>query len=651
MIETATQHNLSVMNPKLAQEWHSFKNGQLTPKDVTPGSGKKAWWKCPIADDHVWEAVIESRALNNCGCPYCSGRYADKNNNLKKLNPEISKEWHPTKNADLKPSDFTPRSGLIVWWKCPKGDDHEWQSTIANRAVGNGCPICSGRKAVRSNCLATLNPELAKEWHPAKNKDLTPYDVVLGSNKKVWWKCPKGDDHEWETTVVDRNEGGGCPVCANRKIVNSNCLATLRPDLANEWHPAKNEKRTPYNTHPGSSFKVWWKCKHGHEWKVAIEKRAARNTGCPKCCKKTTLPELRIFAELKTIFPTIQHRSIIRGYEVDIYIPELKVGIEYDGVFWHKNSTEKDKKKNKALEEILLIRAREKGLSKISSKDIELNTVSISVESIKKILRAILKYGNIKSAGTLKKIEQYLKLGDWIASKHFTKLSTERNHINFEESISYLFPKLVQEWHPTKNDPLLPEYFSTGSSKQVWWKCPKGDDHEWKATICWRVKGTGCPICAGKKSVKSNCLATLNPELAKQWHPSKNKDLTPYEVMPGSHDKFWWKCPKGDDHEWQSELRHRANGIGCPYCSNKRISKDNHLATTHPALAQEWHPIKNKDLTPYEIVPGSNKKVWWKCPKGNDHEWEAIISNRTRRGDGCPFCAGRKSNSKQLALL
>ncbi len=652
MIKATSQLNLSVANPKLAQEWHPSKNGKLTPKDVTPGSGKKAWWKCPKADDHVWEAVILSRARNNAGCPYCSGRYADKNNNFEKSNPEILKEWHPTKNGGLKPSSYTPRSGLVVWWKCPKGDDHEWQSTIANRASGNGCPVCSGRKAVKSNCLATLNPELAKEWHPTKNKDLTPHAVVLGSNKKVWWKCPKGNDHEWETTVVDRNEGGRCPVCANRKIVNSNCLATLRPNLAKEWHPTKNEKRTPYNTHPGSSFKVWWKCKHGHEWRVAVEKRTARNTGCPKCCKKTTLPELRIFSELKTIFPSIQHRTMIKGYEVDIYIPELKVGIEYDGVFWHKNSTEKDKKKNKALEtEILLFRAREKGLSKISSRDIELNAINISVESIKKILRSILEYTNIKSKEALSKIEQYLELKGWAASEYFTKLCTERNHIDYEKAISYLFPKLAKEWHPTKNDPLLPEYFSPGSNKKVWWKCPKAEDHVWEAAINSRVRGCGCSICAGQKAVHLNCLATLYPDLSKQWHPTKNKELTPYDVRPGSHNKFWWKCPKGDDHEWQSELRHRVNGIGCPFCSNKRISKDNCLAATHPELAKEWHPTKNKDINPRNVTYGLVQKVWWKCPKGKDHEWQAFIANRTRRGDGCPFCARRKSSSKQLALL
>ncbi|MDD4202197.1 MAG: zinc-ribbon domain-containing protein [Candidatus Omnitrophica bacterium] len=631
------EKTLQVINPTLAKEWHRTKNKDLTPHDVVPGSSKKAWWKCPKGDDHVWEAVIASRAKNNCGCPYCSGRYADKNNNFKKTNSKILKEWHPTKNGKLKPSDFTPRSGVKVWWKCSKGDDHEWQSTIASRTTGNGCPVCSGRKTVKSNSLATLNPELAKEWHPVKNKDLTPYDVVLGSNKKVWWKCSKGEDHEWQATVVGRSEGSNCPVCANRKIVKSNCLATLNPELVKEWHPTKNENRNPYNVHPGSSFKVWWKCKHGHEWKTGIEYRGIRNQGCPKCGQKTTLPELRIFSELKTIFPLIQHRTFIKGYEVDIYIPELKVGIEYDGVFWHKKKSAKDREKNKELEsKILLIRAREEGLSKISSKDIIVNKRKISIESIKKLLRLILKYRNIKSTKTLNKIEQYLKLNNWVASKHFRELCVQRNHINFESSISYLFPKIAKEWHPTKNDPFLPEYFPAGSHKHIWWKCPKGDDHVWKAAIYTRVKGHGCPICSGQKAVKSNSLATINPKLALEWHPTKNGDFTPYDVRPGSHKKVWWKCQKGDDHEWQSLVKSRAKGIGCPFCSNKRVSKDNCLAKTHPKLAREWHLTKNKNINPQNVTYGVFRKVWWKCKNG--HEWQAFIANRARRGDGCPHC-------------
>lgn len=249
---------------------------------------------------------------------------------------------------------------------------------------------------------------------------------------------------------------------------------------------------------------------------------------------------------------------------------------------------------------------------------------------------------------TEEKIYKYLSLKSWVASKHFEKLSIEKNHIDFDRSISYLFPEIVKEWHPNKNEPSLPEYFTPGSHKKVWWKCDKGDDHEWKSAIYTRIKGHKCPICSGLKVVDSNSLEKLHPKLSKEWHPVKNNDLTPNDVRPGSHKKVWWKCQKGKDHEWAASIRSRVAGIGCLYCSNKRISKSNVLSVTHPEIAKEWHPTKNIGKSPNDFTYGVGLKVWWKCKK--KHEWEAIISNRTRRGDGCPYCKKIKHNESQLDL-
>ena len=117
--------------------------------------------------------------------------------NLKILFPDISKQWHPIKNGYKKPEDFTTGSSKKVWWKCDKGDDHEWEASVNNRTFGQGCPVCSGNKVVISNCLATKYSKLAKQWHPTKNGKITPFDVTPNSNKKVWWKCDKDDDHDW----------------------------------------------------------------------------------------------------------------------------------------------------------------------------------------------------------------------------------------------------------------------------------------------------------------------------------------------------------------------------------------------------------------------------------------------------------------------
>ena len=155
-----------------------------------------------------------------------------------------------------------------------------------------------------------------------------------------------------------------------------------------------------------------------------------------------------------------------------------------------------------------------------------------------------------------------------------------------------------------------------------------------------RVSGSGCPVCANRMVLAGvNDLATINPELARQWHPTKNGDLTPSDVVPGTRRKVWWVCDKG--HEWRAAVSARVNGSGCPVCTSKMIIPgENDLASQYPAVAAQWHPTKNGTLTPEQVAPASNKKVWWICDKG--HEYQATIASRTQRGGGCPYCANTK---------
>ena len=123
------------------------------------------------------------------------------------------------KNGKLKPTEVTAGSNKKVWWLCDKG--HEWSISINTRNGGNSCPYCSNQKVlVGYNDLATTNPSLAKEWHPTKNGDLKPTDVVAGSNKKVWWLCSQG--HEWQAMVSTRNKGSGCMACYRQRRNNKN---------------------------------------------------------------------------------------------------------------------------------------------------------------------------------------------------------------------------------------------------------------------------------------------------------------------------------------------------------------------------------------------------------------------------------------------
>jgi len=213
-------------------------------------------------------------------------------------------------------------------------------------------------------------------------------------------------------------------------------------------------------------------------------------------------------------------------------------------------------------------------------------------------------------------------------------------------SLAVRFPGLAEEWYTAKNGYLTPYQVTIASHAKIWWTCPIGPDHEWRARVADRTstRRSGCPCCAGKKLSVTNSLATVSPGLAAQWHPTKNGSLTPDRITVGSNRSVWWRCPKAPGHEWYATNRSRRYSKGsCPFCSRRRVSVTNSLETQAPDVAAQWHPLKNGSLTPRDVVVGSNRRVWWRCPNGVDHEWQALISNRTRINTGCPYCAGKSA--------
>jgi len=271
------KNDLATVRPDLAAGWHPTKNGDLTPNLIARSSDRKVWWQC--TKGHEWRASAANR-YRGAGCPYCAGRRVlAGSNDLASHFPDLAAEWHPTKNGDLTPEGVSRSSGRVVWWQCAKG--HEWRAAVNNRIRGRGCPYCSGYFAwAGDNDLATVRPDLAAQWHPTKNGDLTAQGVTRQANRKVWWQCAKG--HEWLALVSSRDAGNGCPYCAgHRAWPGESDLATLRPDIAREWHPTKNGDLTPQDVTAPAATRVWWQCPAGHEWRAVVYNRL--KAGCPRC--------------------------------------------------------------------------------------------------------------------------------------------------------------------------------------------------------------------------------------------------------------------------------------------------------------------------------------------------------------------------------
>lgn len=146
--------------------------------------------------------------------------------------------------------------------------------------------------------------------------------------------------------------------------------------------------------------------------------------------------------------------------------------------------------------------------------------------------------------------------------------------------------------------------------------------------------GTGCPRCVDTK-LRGVPLTAARPDLLPEWHTELNGG-PPGDLAAGSHKQRWWRCTADPTHVWRAQVRNRARaGSGCPYCAGKRATPANSLAAAAPALAAEWHPERNGIQSPSDVLPHSNKPVWWRCAHG--HEWSARPANRIH-GSCCPHC-------------
>ncbi len=661
-------NDLQSRYPEVAKEWLQEKNGTITPTTITWGSNKKFWWKCSKCG-HEWQARVSDRTKGHNGCPACSNRVLVQGvNDLATKFPEVAKEWHPVKNGNLEPKDVKYTTSQKVWWLCPNG--HDFLQSIALRTTRkHACPYCKHVKIFKpdqnqktkvkpeSYNLLITHPEISKEWHPTKNGDLTPSDVMAGSGKKVWWLCEKG--HSFLQSVSKRAKRGyKCPYCSGEKVWKGhNDLATVNPRLAGEWHPTKNGVLKPTDVTAGSGKRVWWKCPLGHEYQAVISIRNHDHTNCPICAlrRSTSFPEQTILYYVKKLWPNSVNKykdCFDNSMEFDVYIPELKTAIEYDGAQWHKTDSE-HKREIKKYEfckknEIYLIRVKER------SKQ-QWNDTADKVYYIPKT--------NKRNYYELEKI--ILHLLDSIRGLKplywGINIEKDKNEIlsylaEMPNSLADMRPDVAAKWNYEKNGNLTPNMFSVSSNEIVWWKC-SDCGHQWKSSInsMTRKGRFGCSICAkvqkGKTFTKlrvkqRGSLAEKMPELAKEWHPTKNGDLTPNDITTGRFKPVWWLCPKCG-YEWQASPNLRKRGIGCPCCAG-RVPKSgtNDLKTKFPDIAKEWDYEKNYPVKPEDVLPKSNVKRWWICSKCGK-KWQSTPNARTKLSlPYCGQCKRKTSKSK-----
>ena len=546
-------------------------------------------------------------------------------------NDFLMKEWNYEKNSDIDPTKTSYGSTKKAWWKCKYG--HIWIARVSDRFKGNGCPYCSNRKVLQGfNDLTTTDPELIKEWNYKKNATIRPENVTRGSAKEIWWLCSKCNG-EWKTKLYVRTKSKhGCPYCSNQKILPGyNDFETKYPEIAKEWNYEKNIDLRPNQVMSTITRKVWWIGKCGHEWEAKLRDRVSGDN-CPYCAGHRVLKGFNDLAS--------QNSSLAKewNYEKNGDLgPDQVTKSSGKKVWW---------KCNKGHEWIATIASRNcgNGCKKCATEmQTSLPEKIIFFYIRKKFKDAIENY----KPKWLKPME----LDIFIPSK---KIGIEYDGRRWHKNI---------EKDNKKND-ICNEHGITlirirekgckklnGKSKDFYVDNIKASGMHVLPALDWIGNLLNITINSNiKRDVKEiNNLMSHNekekslqetyPTLAMEWNYAKNGNLKPSHVSKSSGKKVWWKCKYG--HEWFVSINdriHNNNIRKCPYCMNQKVwSGFNDLETKYPKIAKEWNYEKNGNLRPSQVLPGSQKKVWWKGKCG--HEWKATISSR--RNTGCSICDGK----------
>lgn len=496
-------NDLATVNKILLKDWDYEKNS-LDPTKIGAGSHEKAFWKCHICG-YEWEASICSRNGGN-GCKNCAkitrvitarNNKIKKNKSVAQLYPHLIDEVYEN-CIDL--SEYTPGSKVPVTWKCAKCG-HIWSAPIYSRTTGGqGCLICGIKKsrekrmekASKRDNLALLRPDLIKEWDYLLNEK-GPEKYSINSHEIVNWICKKCG-RKWKASIKNRAVANQECVChlhekiskkVKKAYLNKNgSLGETFPQLLESWDYEKNE-RDPFLVSPYSNSEAYWKCEVcGAKWQSSIANRTRNPIVCPKCSResKTSFPEQAIFFYLKKCTIAF-NRYILNGKEIDVYLPLIKFGIEFDGYRFHKGSKIlKDREKDAFFKKQGIEILRIKEVKNKTSRKFEVR--SSSINSLEKTIKDILSLFNFDIDVNLKRDS-----GE-IYSQYVFKIKSN--------SLFYKTPKIAKLWCYEKNGTVKPSSVAAFSKKSFYFNCPHCGQPFYSSVQDMQRNSKHCPYCKKK---------------------------------------------------------------------------------------------------------------------------------------------------------
>ena len=394
-------------------------------------------------------------------------------------------------------------------------------------------------KSLLTWCVENNRQDIIKSY--VLTNIYTMQDISYGSKKLAYWYCDKCKTVYTQAIQNKTIQNQNCPICSHRRLVKGiNDFETFCKNhsefshLLLEWDYEENTLK-PDEIFPNYTKTIAWKCKNGHTWKTSPNNRIHNKNNCKKCSEESRISfaEKVVLFYIKQTFSNVKenYRFIDNSQmELDMFIPDIKLGIEYDGCFWHKDSS-KDQMKYKKCKEcvILLYRIREQKCKKV--EDIADKVYSLEKENNKDLDNAI------------ETLFDYIN--EYLTNVEKPNVDWKRDYTNINNLVEYSikeksivnYPLLLKQWNNTKNGNLTPDRVYANSNNPYYWVCDVcgyGNDENWFVSPNSRIESNGkingCPVCSNKMlKIGINDFETFcknNPKflhLLSEWDYEKNK--------------------------------------------------------------------------------------------------------------------------------
>lgn len=355
--QCSTVKGLSIADNEKVKALYLRANNIFPPESIPLYSQKDVKFKCSVGHEFYRppSSIVRNGVIGE-GCPICNNSL--NTTNFLKDNPKAASMWDYTRNG-INPEDVARSSGKYYWFVCPEGHSFQSSPNILDRrrnSVGFGCPECYRLYKLNTYNLASRYPTIYKYWDDRNPED--PADVMsdpegINSDILYWVHCDFGHVYKQSACKIGKsfNKDGikRCPVCSGQFLQSGvNDLKTLMPKVAECWDYERNTF-LPEDYAPFSHKPAWFKCVvcGRSVYYKSINDRSKSAGYCKDCASKfnQSLTEKELINYVTSLGFEVKTDKTLGDmhYKYDMYIAEMGLLIEYNGVYYHSEAVHTDK--------------------------------------------------------------------------------------------------------------------------------------------------------------------------------------------------------------------------------------------------------------------------------------------------------------------